>query len=290
MRAAAIREAFGLFLGLLLLLFRGCGEIRPPFPQAFSNSAEETIPADEKETSTEKDRGDEGGQDLTEEAEAPGAEEGQIDSDPAANGEVGFSDTERQPSGVDEVPLSDPSIPGAEEYGDTAPQVHEHTWEPVTETVIHEALTHTEYHEAVTHTVAHEAVTHTVYHEEEGHFEEVCVREAWEEPVYTYVDVCNGCGEEVTGSYLYHECENWGTYHAEPRQTGSTPHEAEFESRWVVDQEAYTEIVVDVPAWEETVVDQEAWTEEVTDREAYAEEVIVYWRCEECGEVSEMVP
>ena len=192
------------------------------------------------------------------------------------------------PEYEDDIP--EPKRGGTESQTEAQQVPHVHSWEPVTETVCHEAVTHPVYHEAITHMVHHEEVSHMETWEEEGHYEDVCVSEAWEEPVYIYVDVCNGCGQEVWDSYLDHECESWGSYHAEKRQVDTIFHDAEYETVWIVDREAGEERIVDEEAWDEVVIDEEAWIETVVDQPAWEEVRITGWYCPECGGWQETAP
>lgn len=92
--------------------------------------------------------------------------------------------------------------------------------------------------------------THTVHHDATGHYEEVVVQEAWDEPTYEMVEVsyCSTCGLKIEGDPGIHLDETmhggyWTTW--EPVQTGSIHHDAVTESKWVEDN----------PAWDETVID-----------------------------------
>ena len=126
---------------------------------------------------------------------------------------------------------------------------HQHSWEPVTVTIHHDAVTHTVHHDAVTQTVHHDAVTH-------------------EEPVYEYRTICNTCGADITGHIPDHigpVCQ--GSYSAQQVQTGVNV---------ITDTEAYDEEVVVTEAWDETIVDQEAYDDVVT----------TGYRCTECGTIS----
>lgn len=110
-----------------------------------------------------------------------------------------------------------------------------------------------------THTHSWVEVYKDVYHEEEGHYENVCVKEAWTESIPIYEqrarDVCNGCGKDITDNPTAHMREQMlqgnlacGGYHTEYTQvqTGSNTvtHDAIYEKRWVVVKPAWTEKVV----------------------------------------------
>ena len=141
------------------------------------------------------------------------------------------------------VPVQEPAEPVSE-------PAHQHSWEPVTVTIHHDAVTHTVHHDAVTQTVHHDAVTH-------------------EEPVYEYRTICNTCGADITGHIPDHIgpiCQ--GSYSAQQVQTGMN---------MITDTEAYDEEVVVTEAWDETIVDQEAYDDVVT----------TGYRCSECGSVKQ---
>ena len=101
-------------------------------------------------------------------------------------------------------------------------------------------------------------VTSTVNHAEEGHWENVCIKDAWVEEVPVYVEderyICNGCGKDITSDPDTHMYEalvsgntKCGGYHSEWKkvQTGTNKinHEAVYENKWVVDKSAWTETV-----------------------------------------------
>lgn len=109
------------------------------------------------------------------------------------------------------------------------------------------------------HTHTWEEVTTTVHHKEQGHYENVVVKEAWTEkkPKYETKErsICNGCGKDITGNPWDHIEEQMlagntacGGYHSEWREvqvgTETINHPAVIERKWVVDK----------PAWVETVV------------------------------------
>lgn len=90
------------------------------------------------------------------------------------------------------------------------------------------------------------AHVHTwVTHEGSGHYETQVVKEAWDEPVYSEVCLCNDCGADITS-------DPWGhidTYHSDPdckagwhsgwSQTGTQYHDAETKQVWVQDTAPY---------------------------------------------------
>lgn len=88
----------------------------------------------------------------------------------------------------------------------------------------------------------------TVYHEEVGHSEQVWVvdAQAWDEPVYEGHYICNKCGADLgTGDPIVHIIECKSSYHTESVQVGTIHHDevGHYESKWVVDSQAWTETV-----------------------------------------------
>lgn len=108
------------------------------------------------------------------------------------------------------------------------------------------------------HTHSWVEVYKDVYHAEEGHYENVLVKEAWTEsvPVYTEKEVmiCNDCGIELNANNCYDHVENHllnggkGSWREEWKkvQTGTNTinHDAVYEQKWVVDKQAWTEKVL----------------------------------------------
>ena len=109
------------------------------------------------------------------------------------------------------------------------------------------------------HTHSWVEVYKDVYHAEEGHWENVLVKDAWTETVPIYetkiVNICNGCGKDITGFENDHTEEQalignyaCGGWHNEQRkvQTGTNTinHDAVYEKKWVVDKAAWTEKVL----------------------------------------------
>lgn len=88
----------------------------------------------------------------------------------------------------------------------------------------------------------------TVYHEEVGHSEQVWVvdAQAWDEPVYENRTICNGCGKDITfEDVVVHSAMCRSSYHNEDIQVGTIHHDevGHYESKWVVDSQAWTESV-----------------------------------------------
>ena len=107
-----------------------------------------------------------------------------------------------------------------------------------------------------THTHNWVQKTRTVHHEATGHYEDVVISEAWDEPVYTTVwkSICNGCGADITANPAAHCEERMLAGHLEcsghadlpfNEITGYIHHDAVTESRWVEDTAAYDETVID---------------------------------------------
>ena len=108
-----------------------------------------------------------------------------------------------------------------------------------------------------THTHNWVEVYKDVYHAEEGHYENVLVKEAWTEsvPIYEeqYRAICNTCGADITGNEGSHirnhmlNGEN-GSYKNVPMQvqvgTNTINHDAVYEKKWIVDKQAWTEKVL----------------------------------------------
>ena len=96
-----------------------------------------------------------------------------------------------------------------------------------------------------------------VYHDEEGHYEDVIVKQAWTEssPIYEeqYRAICNTCGADITNSYIQHSKNHMlngenGSYRNEPVNvqvgTNTINHPAVTEKKWIVDKQAWTEKVL----------------------------------------------
>lgn len=94
------------------------------------------------------------------------------------------------------------------------------------------------------------AVYKTIHHDEVGHYETKTVQKAYDEIIYDYVDVCNGCGKteldfkswDSFGEHTLFEC---GTgYHNAKIKVGTKHHDAVTKKVWVVDKKAYDEKVI----------------------------------------------
>lgn len=98
-----------------------------------------------------------------------------------------------------------------------------------------------------------------VSHAEEGHWENVLVKDAWTESVPVFKEqeiyICNGCGADITSdpdSHMYEALLSGNTkcagYHSEWKQvqvgTNTIKHDAVYEKKWIVDKAAWTEKVL----------------------------------------------
>ena len=117
-----------------------------------------------------------------------------------------------------------------------------------------------------THTHDWVEQTETIHHEEEGHYETVQTgtetvidEEAWDEPVYDYVQVCSVCGystdsdDDIIAHMVGHTDENgdlYGSYSSKRVQVDTIHHpalsheEPVYEQEWRVDKKAWDEEVV----------------------------------------------
>ena len=109
------------------------------------------------------------------------------------------------------------------------------------------------------HTHSWVEVYKDVYHAEEGHWENILVKDAWTETVPIYetkiVSICWGCNKDITGFENDHceeqmlagnmACSAWRDVQKKV-QTGinTINHDAVYEKKWVVDKAAWTEKVL----------------------------------------------
>ncbi|MCM1286931.1 MAG: hypothetical protein NC240_01385 [Clostridium sp.] len=113
-----------------------------------------------------------------------------------------------------------------------------------------------------THQHTWQAQYRTVHHDEEGHYGNVCVKEAYDEPIYEGRYICNYChqafGRDEMSHFaicgppyppdhpLYGQFETQGSsYSTGQVQVGTTHHEAVYEKKWIVDKKACDEQVLD---------------------------------------------
>lgn len=99
--------------------------------------------------------------------------------------------------------------------------------------------------------------THEIHHDATGHYEDVIVQEAWDEPIIetSYRVICNGCGADITNYITEHTesqmlagnfaCGAYTTGVPVDTVVGYNHHDAVTESQWVEDSPAYNETVVD---------------------------------------------
>lgn len=83
--------------------------------------------------------------------------------------------------------------------------------------------------------VHHDAVTQQVWIEDSA---------AWDEVIYEWRTICNGCGADITGNVEHTLWCGTGSYHNEQIQTGTVHHEATGHYETQVVQAAYDETVV----------------------------------------------
>lgn len=96
-----------------------------------------------------------------------------------------------------------------------------------------------------------------VSHAEEGHWENVLVKDAWTESVPVYEEqersICSTCGADITGNEAAHIKEHMlkgenGSWYSEWKKvqigTNTITHDAVYEQKWIVDKAAWTEKVL----------------------------------------------
>lgn len=222
-----------------------------------TNSASELQEADTKpegnnhtgtQTTAENVEGDSqsAAQTTTEEADKPAAESGStMDGGKPTEGTTGSSTSQQtttQAPGTQtsttQAPTTTEQPSGGNQGGGDGGSTHQHTWE---------------------------AQYRTVHHDEVGHYENVCVKEAYDEPVYGTHYVCNYCGLDLdlAGTNPDTHCVKCGppmseddpfyipgvittlgsSYGTIRVQVGTTHHEAVYEKKWIVDKKAYDEQV-----------------------------------------------
>ena len=142
-----------------------------------------------------------------------------------------------------------------EDDSKTEPEKDDTVGEAATEQHTSETVPETES-PAKQHTHDFVKTTVNVHHDATGHFENVCIKEAWTEQVPIYeevvVPVCNVCRQEIVNETPAQHAKahgyEGGGHHTElvQRQTGTNTvsHPAEYEQRWVIDQAAWDENTV----------------------------------------------
>lgn len=92
------------------------------------------------------------------------------------------------------------------------------------------------------------SIIEIVEHEEEGHWEEVVVKEAWTETTIEWRTICNGCGIDMTDmtddEFALHGAVICQSSYGNRPVEKAIEHPAVTEKQWVVDKEAYKETVV----------------------------------------------
>lgn len=213
--------------------------------------------SDERDLETTEDmqQTSEDEQESTEEAVALGDSE--LNSEDTED--VGSEDTATEDENTEEYTAVDtetfvPSDSDMDEYDNSSPA--ETTIETTTE-----SSDDTTQHQ---HTWV--AQYTTVHHEEEGHYEDVLVQEAYDEPVYETHNVCNYCGLDITasGQSVVSHCGTCGeplspedpfyvegktttagsSYGSIKVQVDTIHHDAVYETQWIVDKAAYDEKVL----------------------------------------------
>lgn len=184
-------------------------------------------------------------QTSTEEAKKPTTESGSTADDSKPTG--GTSGSTSQPittqtstmpttqTPTTQTPNTTEQPSGGNQGGGNGGNTHQHTWE---------------------------AQYRTVHHDEVGHYEKVCVKEAYDEPVYEGHYFCDYCGKDITasgegpahciacGPPMPEDDPFWepgateGSGYGTVRiQVSTTHHEAVYEKKWIVDKKAYDEQV-----------------------------------------------
>lgn len=101
---------------------------------------------------------------------------------------------------------------------------------------------------STSHTHCYTTEVELIYHPQEGHFETMCVKEAYVEEVYEdYGCFCYECGaimDDWDGLDIMAHSTKHGSYGYKNCLVDTIEHEAEFEKIWVVDVEEYYEEVI----------------------------------------------
>ncbi|CAM2078784.1 MAG: hypothetical protein NSGCLCUN01_02988 [uncultured Clostridium sp.] len=98
-----------------------------------------------------------------------------------------------------------------------------------------------------------------IHHAEEGHWENILVKDAWSENIPIYetkiIHACWGCDADITGSEDMHmkaaalagnmACTAWRDVQKQVQTgTNTIKHDAEYEKKWIVDKAVWTEKVL----------------------------------------------
>lgn len=87
------------------------------------------------------------------------------------------------------------------------------------------------------------AQTSTVHHEATGHYETQVIQEGYDEPIYDYRPICNGCGADISDDLDHIFWCDPGSYSVKEVQIGTEHHEAITNQVWVQDTGAWDETV-----------------------------------------------
>ena len=116
--------------------------------------------------------------------------------------------------------------------------------------------------------------------------EQVLIQDAWDEPIYARVGICNRCGHEFLDPNeditIHMEAGCWSSWHSEPHQVGTTHHDAVYQT--VHHDAVYQTVHHDA---ETTTVHHKATghNEQVVDQAAWDETVTTGYKCSSCGAV-----
>ena len=119
-----------------------------------------------------------------------------------------------------------------------------------------------------------------------AHDEQVLIQDAWDEPIYARVGICNRCGHEFLDPNeditIHMEAGCWSSWHSEPHQVGTTHHDAVYQT--VHHDAVYQTVHHDA---ETTTVHHKATghNEQVVDQAAWDETVTTGYKCSSCGAV-----
>ena len=114
----------------------------------------------------------------------------------------------------------------------------------------------TSNHDVNQHKHQFNEIKETIFHEEIGHYESKLVKEGWVEEIPIYETTswmqCNQCGHkmyngaDIDAHYkINFDCSGWTDYSNRVLvKTDVIKHEPEYESVYIVDQEAYNEEVI----------------------------------------------
>ena len=200
---------------------------------------------------------------------------------PVSNTENNSTTNDNTTQGSGQTGTETPEIPVEPENPD---KPHEHHWVDNIVKIEHPEEGHYEK------VLVKDAWDEVIQHEEKGHWEKVLVKDAWDEEVPIYElqwrDICNDCGADITGNTLQHGKDHalndgtTGGYTTKQVEvqvgTETVHHEAVYEDKWIVDKEAWTETIHHEAVYEDKwIVDKEAWTETIHHEAVYENKWIV---------------